>query len=309
MDCGPAALKCLLAGWEIPASYDRLREACQTDIDGTSIDTLEEVAVALGLDAEQVMLPADDLILPECGALPALLVVTSAMGATHFVVMWRTAGRWVQVMDPAVGRRWVPWKRLKEEIYLHQMVVPAAAWRQWAGSEENLEVLGARMRRLGIERKLRERQLSEAVADPEWRAIAALDAGIRLTASLCAAGALRRGREASAFLSTAVNRSFRSSGSSQSIPGDHWSVRPRSIRAEEAEEEVLLRGAVLLRVRGRRDRPDAAAPGVASEGPKILSTDVEKVVTDPADRSWGTFFGCLQRRGCGLLAPCWWRSV
>ena len=49
MDCGPAALKCLLEGFGISVSYGRLREACQTDIDGTSIDTMEEVAQQLGL--------------------------------------------------------------------------------------------------------------------------------------------------------------------------------------------------------------------------------------------------------------------
>jgi ABC-type bacteriocin/lantibiotic exporter with double-glycine peptidase domain len=45
MDCGPAALTCLLEGFGISVSYGRLREACQTDVDGTSIDTIEEVAV------------------------------------------------------------------------------------------------------------------------------------------------------------------------------------------------------------------------------------------------------------------------
>ena len=59
MDCGPAALKCLLDGFGLPVSYGRLREACQTDVDGTSIDTLEDVAVQLGLEAEQIMLPVD----------------------------------------------------------------------------------------------------------------------------------------------------------------------------------------------------------------------------------------------------------
>jgi hypothetical protein len=33
MDCGPASLKCLLEGFQIPVSYGRLREACQTDVD------------------------------------------------------------------------------------------------------------------------------------------------------------------------------------------------------------------------------------------------------------------------------------
>ena len=38
MDCGPAALKALFGGFGIYLSYGRLREANQTDIDGTSID-------------------------------------------------------------------------------------------------------------------------------------------------------------------------------------------------------------------------------------------------------------------------------
>ena len=41
MDCGPAALHSLLAGFGVAVSYGRLREACQTDVDGTSINALE----------------------------------------------------------------------------------------------------------------------------------------------------------------------------------------------------------------------------------------------------------------------------
>jgi ABC-type bacteriocin/lantibiotic exporter with double-glycine peptidase domain len=44
MDCGPASLKALLEGFGIGVRYGRLREACQTTLDGTSIDTLEHVA-------------------------------------------------------------------------------------------------------------------------------------------------------------------------------------------------------------------------------------------------------------------------
>ena len=57
MDCGPAALKCLLDGFGLHASYGRLREACQTDVDGTSIDTLEDLANDVGLIAEQFAAP------------------------------------------------------------------------------------------------------------------------------------------------------------------------------------------------------------------------------------------------------------
>ena len=104
MDCGPAALKCLLEGHGIPVSYGRLREACQTSVDGTSIDTIEAVANHLGLAAEQVLVPADHVMLAST-TLPAIVVVRHADEATHFVVLWRRVRGWVQVMDPAIGRR------------------------------------------------------------------------------------------------------------------------------------------------------------------------------------------------------------
>src|SRR5712692_7735081 len=88
MDCGPAALKCLLEGFGIPVHYGRLREACQTDVDGTSIDTLETLAGQFGLIAEQMMLPLDHLLLREAEALPAILVTHLPNGLTHFVLVW-----------------------------------------------------------------------------------------------------------------------------------------------------------------------------------------------------------------------------
>ena len=86
MDCGPATLKALLEGFGIRANYGRLREACQTDVDGTSIDTIEEVANQLGLEAEQIMLPRDHVYLEAARALPAVAVIVQPNGNTHFVV-------------------------------------------------------------------------------------------------------------------------------------------------------------------------------------------------------------------------------
>ena len=128
MDCGPAALKCLLDGFGLPVSNDRLREACQTDLDGTSINTLEAVASRLGLDAEQVMLPPDHVFLPEAQALPALLVVSNSLGVTHFIVVWRRFGPWLQVMDPATGRRWTTWVRRSPSS---AMVSPSKGRAHW----------------------------------------------------------------------------------------------------------------------------------------------------------------------------------
>jgi ABC-type bacteriocin/lantibiotic exporter with double-glycine peptidase domain len=135
MDCGPAALKSLLEGFGIPVNYGRLREACQTGVDGTSIDTLEEVANQLGLQAEQIMLPSDHVLMDEARALPAIAVVVLPNGVTHFVIVWRRFGRFVELMDPAVGRRWVGATRFLRDLYLHQQPVSAEDWREYAGSE------------------------------------------------------------------------------------------------------------------------------------------------------------------------------
>src|SRR5437763_7410093 len=145
MDCGPAGLKCLLEGFGISASYGRVREACQTDVDGTSIDTLEQIAVQLGLDAEQIMVPVDHFLDHASENLPAIVVVQLAIGLTHFVVAWRRHGAFIQLMDPAVGRRWVRTARFREEIYVHTATVPAEGWREWAGSDSFLHILRRRM--------------------------------------------------------------------------------------------------------------------------------------------------------------------
>src|SRR4051812_36817941 len=144
MDCGPAALKCLLEGFGIPISYGRLREACQTAVDGTSIDTLESLARDVGLDAEQVMLPLDHLLLPESEALPAIVVVRLPGGFTHFVVVWRAHGDWVQVMDPGRGRRWMRRASFLRDVYVHSMPIPAAAFREWAGGDGFVAALARR---------------------------------------------------------------------------------------------------------------------------------------------------------------------
>jgi ATP-binding cassette subfamily B protein len=257
MDCGPAALKCLLDGFGLPVHYGRLREACQTDVDGTSIDVLEQVACQLGLLAEQVMLPVDHLLLPEAEALPAILVVRLPNGFTHFVLVWRRHGPFVQVMDPAVGRRWVRCNRLLEEVYVHHQRLPAQAWHEWALSEDFQRPLARRLNNLGLHGSGKD-LIDRAAAEPDWRALAALDAVTRFAAALVRAGALRRGREVRRSLPKLLERvRTETPGKGKSIPEVYWSVQPAPA-GPEGEEQVTVRGAVLLRVRARGP-PDATA--------------------------------------------------
>jgi ATP-binding cassette subfamily B protein len=268
MDCGPACLSALVEGHGVPARYGRLREACHTDVDGTSIDALETVANQLGVAAEQVMLPLDALLLPEAHALPAIVVVRLPNGFTHFVVVWRRHGRWVQVMDPAVGRRWLPVERLLRDVYVHAACVPAGAWREWAGSADSLAVLARRMRELGIG-AAGAGLVHAAAADPGWRPLAALDAALRLTAQVAAARGVRRGAQAERFLRHAL------AGGADAIPASCWSVRPVGTGTRE-EEELRVQGAVLVRAAGLRSGTGAR------DGAEPLTAEVAAAAAEPA---------------------------
>jgi ATP-binding cassette subfamily B protein len=247
MDCGPASLKCLLEGFGVHAAYGRLREACQTDVDGTSIDVIEDVARQLGLDAEQIMLPVDHLLLAESDALPALVVSRLPSGVTHFLVAWRRHGPLVQVMDPAVGRRWMTAERFKRQLYVHQMPVAAAGWREWAGSDEMRRVLERRLGDLGVARAAARAWIERAHGDPSWRSLAALDAAVRMASTLQAVGAVGRGDEATRLCEAVLARVR--DGDDEAIPDVFWSVRPAAAAGDTGE--LALRGAVLVRVRGR----------------------------------------------------------
>jgi len=247
MDCGPAALKCLLEGFGIHVHYGRLREACQTDVDGTSIDTLEDVANQLGVEAEQIVLPVDHVLLDEARALPAIAVVVLPNGITHFVIVWRRHGPFVQLMDPATGRRWVRSANFLNDLYVHKMPVPADDWREYARSDDFLAALRRRMADLQLDAGANE-TLQRANRNPGWRTIAALDAAVRLVQSLVNSDAIRRGEEATRILASFLE-------DDDLIPELYWSVRPGA-----ADDELLLRGAVLVRATGTKPSRGPSSP-------------------------------------------------
>ncbi len=242
-DCGPAALQSLAAGFGLKLRLDRLREVCQTDVDGTSIDALEDVARELGLEAEQVLLPPEH-VLPSAGdALPAVALVRRPGGLTHFVVAWRAHAGRVQVMDPAGGRLWTPGARFLDSLHLHEQAVPAEAWREWAGGAELRAGLLARLRALRVTVGAADAFLARALADPTWRSLAALLAGARFVERL-APRARPSGIEAQAVFDALLARVVQ--GGDPALPEECWSVRPGE------DGTLLFRGAVLLRVRGLR---------------------------------------------------------
>ncbi|HZH76640.1 MAG TPA: cysteine peptidase family C39 domain-containing protein, partial [Archangium sp.] len=290
MDCGPAALKALLNGFGVPVSYGRLREACQTDVDGTSIDVLEELAVKLGLDAAQVMLPRDHVLLPETGALPAIVVVRLADGNLHFVVLWKKWGNLVQIMDPAQGRRWVSVADLLDRLFVHAMPVSAEAFREWAGTEEFLTGLRRRGQVL-VGEALSERLVAEALGDPSWKGLACLDATVRLVQTLVEGGGVQRGEMAAGFLEPLlreVRTALDEGRAEELVPSAYWTAvgRPDA-------EEITLRGVVCIQARGLR--------GERAEDQPPLSPDLQAVLSELPTRPLREMVAMLRRDG--VLAP------
>lgn len=298
MDCGPASLKCLAEGFGIPVSYGRLREACQTDVDGTSIDTMEEVAIQLGLDAEQIMVPADFALLPEANLLPAIAVVLRANKTTHFVVAWRSRGGLVQVMDPAIGRQWQPKAQFVSTLYIHTLPVSAKGWREWAESEKFTLPLRRKLDDLGISNKAAKRFLESALNVPGWRGLAVLEAGTRSLSAIVRSGALRRGAEAERVLQRLIEQASREQANRDPkegqgvIPSNYWSAW--SAPPDDGEEQVFFRGAVLVHVKGRRSESAAAETGK-------LPPEVAAALQEKSSRPGVDLLRML--KADGLLAP------
>lgn len=309
MDCGPATLKCLLEGFGIAAGYGRLREACQTDVDGTSIDTLEEVANQLGLGAEQISIPVDHLFLPTAAALPAIVVTRHRDGSLHFVVVWRRHGAWLQVMDPAVGRRWVTRQRFAEEIYRHTHAVPAEEWRQWFTSEDGLGPLRQRLRAVGVSEPESRALIDRALAIPGWFGAATLDAALRLVRSMVTARGVAPGHEAVRVLTALFDRTCRTTAGKTTgdevvdiyalIPPHYWSVTPDPQTQDPQNPQLRLHAAVLLRVPRAGKAPAIGASQGTSQRP--LSPELAAALREPRPHPIRTVWHML--REDGVLAP------
>lgn len=313
MDCGPAALKSLLEGFGIAANYGRLREACQTDVDGTSIDIIEDVANQLGLVADQVMIPVDHILLPDSDVFPALAVIRLPNGLTHFVLIWRVHGRFLQIMDPGKGRRWVNGRKFLEELYVHTHQIPAADWREWAGTEGFLEPLAQRMAQLDLDQATVNELVQQAVDDSTWFALGVLDAVVRMVDSMVRAGGINRGEEAlnvmGHFLQEAHEKRDRPW---EAIPfTQYWSVLPAEPQPNQPPL-LAYKGAVMIQVAGRLDQFDNGAEAVDEDGRELeadwadeeattLSPELAAALAEPETKIENELWDLLRQDG--LLVP------
>lgn len=240
MDCGPAALKAVLEGFGIDVNYDALRERCETDVDGTSIDALAMLGRSFGLETDEVLVSRDSFLVPEARCLPAIVVTRAGGGSLHFIVVWSVWGPFVQLMDPGGGRRWMRKRQFLELMPDIPIPISKEKWRRWAGSENSLAPLRARMRALGVDRRSGNALLVRAGRDASYRSFATLDAGLRMVATLVESRALRRGSEAARLLENLCQAV--PSKDSVSIPKRFWWATEDAATSSK----LVVRGSVFV---------------------------------------------------------------
>lgn len=293
MDCGPAALKALLDGHDIPVSYGRLREACQTDVDGTSIDVLEDVANQLGLEAEQIIIPTDHIFLSESSTLPAIVIIRLPEGATHFIVIWRRVGNFIQVMDPGTGRRWTTARDILDQLYVHTMPVDRDAWWSWAQSDGFCLPLQERIQLLGISEERAEEIVNIARNSDYWFPLATTDAAVRMTQSIVKANGIDAGSQAEKLVVNLVTSMSDSPEDALNlVPPPFWTVLPNE--ADDTNSTLIFRGAVMVQVVGVRDAEN-------SVDTSTLSPELRAALETDQRRPEETVLRVL--REDGLLAP------
>lgn len=283
MDCGPSCLKSVLEGCGIPVHFGRLREACQTDVDGTSVNTLEELACELGLDAQQVLVPLNQFELPEAAVAPSILITSLPNGLTHFIVLWRSWGPWVQIMDPSSGRHWISWKKLKERVYLHRMSIDKEMWLGWAMGDDFLQASQRRLQKLDIsgadaQSLIQSLTLNSDAAESEnkhWLTIASFDAVLTWAEALYQCKALNKGAELLTFLQRQYARTLQSSEPwVDVVPRQYW----WAIQDKKEESSLRVEAAVLVRIQG--------VLSVQSETEPALPLSLDPRVKEPEPNPW-----------------------
>lgn len=104
-DCGPAALVTVMKYWGLSMSVGRARDLCGADEDGVTMDRLDHVARAAGMEVQALELNYAELA--EI-ALPGIVPLGGRGAIRHYVVAWQLSEEGVLIWDPATGAGLVP---------------------------------------------------------------------------------------------------------------------------------------------------------------------------------------------------------
>ena len=259
MDCGVAGLKCILDSFGINSNYEYLRDACKTDVNGTSIDRMEDVLNDIGFDCYQVVVPKEQVTYSSNNLFPAIAVVNIGQNITHFVVIWRQLGAYLQIVDPAQGRYWIKAKEFAtNQLFVYRDHIEAEQWQHCYESWDREWFLEQSRQKLGIDKTV----FREAMqgSNDSWKPGAKVDAVLRFITYLADQDSKFKGKIAQSLFNELIENLGNIQDSQQwykIIPKAFWTCRCAETWYTNALEEdghsdtpemVNFSGAVLLRI-------------------------------------------------------------
>src|SRR5580704_6519328 len=100
-DCGAACIASIASHYKLNLPLARIRQLASTDKKGTSVLGLLEALEKLGFQAKGVRGKMDSLAkIPK----PAIAHVVVKKVLHHYMVIYKAAGNYIEVMDPADGQ-------------------------------------------------------------------------------------------------------------------------------------------------------------------------------------------------------------
>ncbi|MCJ8270409.1 MAG: cysteine peptidase family C39 domain-containing protein, partial [Psychrosphaera sp.] len=257
MDCGVAGLKCILDSYGIQSNYEYLRDACKTDVNGTSIDRMEDVLNDIGFESYQVVVPKEQLTYDTDQLLPAIAVVNIGQNITHFVVIWRKVGNWLQICDPAQGRYWVRAKHFaNNQLFIYRDHIETEQWQHCFEAWDRHHFLAQVKRKLGIGAEAFEKAMENS--DTQWQPGAKVDAVLRFITYLADQDKKFTGPTAEALFNELLQAMDNHSEKDwyKTIPKAFWSCRTAddwyttAMEKEglDASNHINFSGAVLLKI-------------------------------------------------------------
>ena len=259
MDCGVAGLKCILDSFGINSNYEYLRDACKTDVNGTSIDRMEDVLNDIGFDCYQVVVPKEQVTYSSNNLFPAIAVVNIGQNITHFVVIWRQLGSYLQIVDPAQGRYWIKAKEFAtNQLFVYRDHIEAEQWLHCYDSWDRAWFLEQSRQKLGIDKAVFEQAMQGS--EDSWKPGAKVDAVLRFITYLADQDNKFKGKIAQSLFNDLIENLSNIQDSQQwykIIPKAFWTCRCAETWYTNALEEdghpdtpemVNFSGAVLLRI-------------------------------------------------------------
>jgi ABC-type bacteriocin/lantibiotic exporter with double-glycine peptidase domain len=257
MDCGVAGLKCILDSYGIQSNYEYLRDACKTDVNGTSIDRMEDVLNDIGFDSYQVVVPKEQLTYDTDALLPAIAVVNIGQNITHFVVIWRKVGNWLQICDPAQGRYWVRAKHFaNNQLFIYRDHIETEQWQHCFEAWDRPHFLAQVKRKLGIGAAAFKKAMENS--DTQWQPGAKVDAVLRFITYLADQDKKFTGKTAETLFNELLQAMENQPETEwyKTIPKAFWSCRTSddwyttAMEKEglDASNHINFSGAVLLKV-------------------------------------------------------------